>query len=145
MVVGIVDNTELAGGHTVNGLCGMHHVAVCRWFQGGRDEFRGVANLQCDVRWRLLPVDAVERLDGEVLLVGRRRVVAVRDIDDVLSDVFLHDKPRTATQSHALALSDGVKPVAFMLADEFACLQFDDVARQLAQIAAQVVVIVDFA
>ena len=46
----------------------------------------------------------------------------MRDVDDVLQDVFLHDKPRTATQSHAFALADGVEPVAFVLADDLARL-----------------------
>ena len=87
----------------------------------------------------------MERHDGEVLLVGRRRVVAMRDIDDVLQDVFLDDEPRTATQSHAFALADGVEPVALVLANEFACLQLYDIAWQFTQIAAQVVVVVDFA
>ena len=142
----VVYDAELAGGNAVDGGCGMYHIAaVAHSFQGGGKEFGGVANLQRDVFGWQLAVDAMEAHNGEVLLVGRRRVVAMRDIDDVLLDVFLDDEPRTATQSHAFALADGVKPVALVLANEFACLQLYDIAWQLAQIAAQVVVIVDFA
>ena len=54
------------------------------------------------------------------------------DVDDVLADVFLDDKPRAAAQSHALALADGVKPVALVMANEFARLQFHHVAGQFA-------------
>ena len=86
----------------------------------------------------------VEVSDGEVLLVGRFWVVAVRNVDNVLLNVFLDHKPRTATKSHAFALSNGVEPVALVMADELACLQLDDVARQFAQIATEVVVIIDF-
>ena len=119
----VVYDAELAGGNAVDGGGGMYHIAtVAHSFQGGGKEFRGVTNLQRDVRWGHLAVDAMERHDGEVLLVGRRRVVAMRDIDDVLQDIFLDDEPRTATQSHAFALADGVKPVALVLADDLARL-----------------------
>ena len=69
----------------------------------------------------------------------------MRNVDNVLLNVFLDHKPRTATKSHAFALSNGVEPVALVMADELACLQLDDVARQFAQIATEVVVIIDFA
>ena len=104
-----------------------------------------MANLQRDVCWWQLSVDAMERHDGEVLLIGCLWVVAVGDIDDVLLDVFLDDKPRAATQSHAFSLSDGVEPVALVLADKFSRFQLYYVARQLTQIATQLVVVVDFA
>ena len=152
MVMGVVDYAELTRCHTMNRLGSMDHVAVgcwllavSYWLQGGRDEFRGVTDFQRDVCWRQLSIDAVERHDGEVLLVGRLWVVAMRDIDDVLQNVFLDNKPGTSTQSHAFSLSDGVEPVAFVLADNFPCLQLYDVARQLTQIATQVVVVVDLA
>lgn len=119
----VVYDAELAGGNAVDGGGGMYHIAtIAEGFQGGGQEFGGVANLQRDVRWWQLAVDAMERHDGEVLLVGRRRVVAMRDIDDVLLDVFLDDEPRTATEAHAFALADGVEPVAFVLADDLARL-----------------------
>ena len=70
--------------------------------------------------------------NGKILLVGCRRIVAVRHIDDVLFDVFLDDEPRSASQSHTLALTDGVKPVTFVLTDFLARFQFHHVARQFA-------------
>ena len=81
---------------------------------------------------RQLPVDAVEVAYGEFLLVGRLRVVAVGNIDNILFYVFLHHKPWSASEAHALALTDGVEPVATVLAYQFARLQFNDIARQFA-------------
>ena len=85
--------------------------------------------LQCNIRWRQLAVDAMEVADGEILLVGRLRVVAMRHVDDILLRVFLDDEPRAATQSHPLTLSDGVEPMAFVLPDLLASLQFYQIAR----------------
>lgn len=146
MALTIVDDAELAGGYAVNGGVGVHHVGALagRLYAGGQ-ELGGVANLQRDVCGGQLPVDAVEVADGEVLLVGCLRVVAVRDIDDVLVDVLLDDKPGTSTKAHALALSDGVEPVASVLSYLAPRLQLQNVAGHLAQVAAQVVVVVDLA
>ena len=82
----------------------------------------------------------VERL--AILLVG---VVSAADVDSVVSHVLLHHIPRSAAQPQALALTDGVEPESAMLADFLACLQLDDVALLLAQMAADEVVVVDFA
>ena len=71
----------------------------------------------------------MERHDGEVLLIGCLWVVAVRHINDVLLNVFLDDKPWATAQSHAFTLSDGVEPVTFVLANEFASLQLNHIAR----------------
>ena len=87
----------------------------------------------------------MEVANGEVLLVGCLWVVAMRDVDNVVLNVFLDNKPRTSAQPHALSLSVGVEPVPFVVSDEFASLQLYDVALLLSQIAAQVVVIIDFA
>ena len=67
----------------------------------------------------------------------------MRDIDDILCYILLDDKPRTATQPHAFALADGVKPVTFMLADELARLQFYHVTLLFSEITSQVVVVVN--
>ena len=123
----VVDDAELAWRHAVDRFSGMHHVlAVVDQFQPCWQKFGGVANLDGDIShtrgltlcvvYGELSVDAVEVADGEMLPVGRGRVVAVGDVDDVLLDVFLHDKPRAATQSHTFALSNGVEPVSLVMA-----------------------------
>ena len=90
-----------------------------------------MTNLQRHLgRWQLT-IDAVEAVDGEILLVGRLRVIAVGDIDDIAVDVLLDDKPRSATKAHTLALANGVEPVATVTADDTAGLQFHDITWQL--------------
>ena len=123
---------------------GVNHItAVALLLQAGGQVLRRVANLQRDTLWRQLTVDAVEVVDGEVLLVGRLRVVAVTDVEHVLSHVLLHYKPRAAAEAHTLALADGVKPQSLVLTDALAGLQLDDVAGLFAKIATDIFVIVD--
>ena len=133
MMLVVVDDAELAWGDAMNRRIGVNHITTfAQTLQFGRQVFGRVANLQRDIRWGQLSVDAVEVHNRKVLLIGCRRVVAVRHIDDVLFDVFLDDEPRTTTQSHTLALTDGVEPVAFVLSYFLASLQFYHVARKFA-------------
>ena len=53
----------------------------------------------------------------------------MRNVKNILSDILLHNKPRTASETHALALSDGVEPQSFMLSDTLASLQLNDITR----------------
>ena len=146
VVVSIIDDTELPWGHTMDGLRGMYYILpVTCWLQSRWQEFGGMAYLQGNILGWQLPVDAVEADNGEVLLISCLRVVAMRYVDDVLLNVFLDDKPRSTTESHTFALSDGVEPVAAMLANLLACFQFDDVARLFTEIATDIVVVVDLA
>lgn len=55
-----------------------------------------------------------------------------------------HDEPGTAAEEETFALSDGVKPVAAVGAEDFASLELDDFALALAEVAAYEVVVVDF-
>ena len=111
MVTGVVDNAELARGNTMDGRLGMDCIAtVAEGLETGGKVLGGVAYLQRDVLGRQHAVDAVEVMDGEVLLVGGSGVVAVTDVEDILRYVLLDDEPRTATEPHALALADGVEP-----------------------------------
>ena len=71
-------------------------------------------------------------------------VVAVRDIKDVGLEVFFDHKPRSAAETEAFALTDGVKPITFVLSDLFAGFYFDHIARSLAQEATNEIVVVDF-
>ena len=62
-----------------------------------------------------------------------------------LSVVLLDDKPGTSAKAQSLALTNGVEPESLVLANLLARLQFYDIARLLAQVATDVVVVVDFA
>ena len=123
--------------------------------QGARDVFGGVADFEGDGGWPQCAGDMrrpskgvlgepVEVVDGEGGLVGGGGVVAVGDVEDVVGDVFFDDEPGAAGEAHALALADGVEPEAFVLADATTCLEFDDIARVLAEVATDIVVVVDF-
>ena len=66
----VVDDTELTGCYAVNRLLCMYQIgAVARRLQGGRQELRCMTNLQCYRQRRQLSVDAVEVVDGEILLI----------------------------------------------------------------------------
>lgn len=84
-------------------------------------------------------------MDGEVLLVCCARFEALAHVQHVGSHILLHDIPRSAAESQSVSLSDGVKPQAAVLAYQFARLQLEHFAGSLAEIASDVVVIVDFA
>ena len=121
MVPCVVDHAELAGGDAVDGLCGVDDVGswlVGQGFECGGVEVGGVANLDSyptlgpfpitregsfDASRRQHAVEAVEVADEEVLLVGRRGVVAVGDVEDVLLHIFLHHKHGTATDATYVA------------------------------------------
>ena len=83
-------------------------------------------------------------MDRERLLVGGFRIIAMRDVKNIFTNIFLYDKPRAAGEAHAFALADGVEPEAFVLADATTCLEFDDIARVLSEVATDIVVVVDF-
>ncbi len=67
------------------------------------------------------------------------------DKENVLCHIFLHDEPRAAAEAEALTLADGVEPQSAVLTDDAASLQFHNVARLLAEVAAYVFVIIDIA
>ena len=73
----------------------------------------------------------MEIVDGEVLLISRLGIIAMGNVEDVVSDVLFDHKPRSATKPHTLSLTDGMKPQTLMLPDTLARLQFDDIARLL--------------
>ena len=70
-------------------------------------------------------------------------VVAVRDVEDVGFEIFLDHKPRATAETESFALTDGVEPVAFVLADLFAAFDLDDIARALTEKTTYEVVVVD--
>ena len=142
----VIDDAELTGGNTMDRRVSMNHIApIALRLEACRPVFRRMPYLQRDALWRQLTVNAMEIVYRELLLIGRRRVVAVTDVEDVLDDVLLDDEPRSAAEAHTLALADGVEPQPAVLADAAARLQLDDVAGLLAEVAAYVVVVVDLA
>ena len=68
--------------------------------------------------------------------------VTLDDVEDVLLHILLHHIPRTATQAKSLALSDGVEPVALVLAEHLARLNVDDIAFLFTQKLTNIVVVV---
>ena len=113
-------------------------------------DVRSVAVLEHDVNGAVDTLPRVARDEVHLVKVERAtvllgRAVAVRDVDDVVIDVLAHDIPRAAAQAQALALPDGVEPVAAVLAQLAPCLQLDDGAGTLAQVASDEVVIVNLA
>ena len=137
----------------MDGLFGVDHVfAVSERLDGGAEIVGRVAYLEgdagCGRQGETLAEgqgEGVEVAHPELLAVGRGGVVAVGDVEDVALDVFLDDKPRSAAETQALALTDGVEPQAAVPADELAGCQLDDVAGLFAKVAAQIVVVVDLA
>ena len=84
----------------------------------------------------------VEVVYGKVLFVSRLRVVAMTHVENVVLYVLLDYKPRSATESQALALAYSVKPKSAMFADAFARFHLYDVARTLAKVSAYVFIVV---
>ena len=147
----VVHNAELARRHALDKLVGVNYEAAFRGaFQGGRMVFGGVANLETYASRCAWSAPRVEReemevVDGEVLLVCCARFEALAYVQHVGNHILLHDIPRSAAEAQSVSLSDGVKPQAAVLAYQFARLQFEHFAGSLAEIASNVVVIIDLA
>ena len=77
--------------------------------------------------------DEVAGLHTDVLTVLVGGVIALTDQDDIATDVLLHDEPWAATQPEALALTDGVEPVALVLTEYLPRLTLDDEPFLLAE------------
>ena len=66
------------------------------------------------------------QVDDIAVLSGR--VVALRDIKNIVGYILLYDKPRSTAQEKTFALPNGVEPIAFVCAKHLSCLQFDNLA-----------------
>ena len=66
-------------------------------------------------------------------------------VEYVCRHVLLHRKPRSAAEAQSVTLADGVEPQSLVTAYLATGLQLHHVARQLAQVVAYVVVVVDLA
>lgn len=96
----VVNDTELAGGYAMYFLlamddigiisCGLHRSLV---------PLGSVAYLEGDALGKAGDGEVMEVVDGERLLVGCLGVVAMGDIEDIVGDILLDNKPWTATET----------------------------------------------
>ena len=126
----------------------MHEITLLGWFKRGRMVFGCVANFECHAlgqRGAGLRHEEMEVADGEILLVGSLRVIAFAHIENIVLHVFLDYEPRSAAKTQAMSLADGMKPESFMLPYPLPCLPLHHLTRLFAEIAPQIIVVVDFA
>ncbi len=144
MMIFIINYAELAWSYTMNCLFRMNHPsAIIEFFDSSRMILRCMTNLESYLLHRHFPGKEMEILQGEILLIGRLRVVAVTHVENILLHILLDYKPRSAAEAQSLALADGMEPQALVFADTLARLQFNHVARFFAQVPADVIVIVN--
>lgn len=87
--------------------------------------------------------DEMEVDEVEFLTVEAVAGVGVGNVDDVAINVFVHHKPRTASEAKALALADGVEPIALVLTYDVACFALDNGSLTGTEEGADIVGIVD--
>ena len=152
-VVAVVDYSKLSGSYALDGFKAFENVFAApgtgRARKQSRRESRRVAvfethlhgiaatgpRVACDE----VHLGEVQRV--AVLLVG---AVALRNVNDVVVDIFAYHVPGSAAEAETLALAYGVEPVAAVLAELAARLKLDNRPRTFAEMAAYEVVVVDF-
>ena len=163
-MIGVVEDAELTGGDAVDGGVGVDDESVgSGLLQGSGEVLGGMANLEGDrepgslgvgatgiqgIREACTPLrglggEPVHVMDGKIRLIGRCRIVAMRDIKDVVGDILFDNKPRTSGEAHAFALANGMEPESTMLTDATTGLQLDDITRLFAEVTTDIVVVVD--
>ena len=106
---------------------------------------RSVTYLESDTLGKLGNSEEMEVVDGEVLLIGCLRVVAMGDIENVALYIFLDNKPWTATETQSLALTDGVKPQTLVGSYAATGIQFNNITGIVAEVSLDIIVVVDLA
>lgn len=79
-----------------------HPSAILQLLDGGWMILRCMAYLESDLLHRYLTSEEVEIVQGEVLLVGCLRVIAVTHVEDIVLHVLLDNKPRTTAKPKPL-------------------------------------------
>lgn len=102
-----------------------------------------MANLERYFLHRHLAGEEMEILKGEILLVRRLRVVTMTHVENIVLHILLYHEPRTAAEAQTLALTDGMEPQTLVATDALARLHLNHIARVLAQVSADVIVIVN--
>src|SRR5574344_1094184 len=130
----VIYDTELSRRNTMNRFLRMNHInTIHTKFQRCRQILRCVAYLDAHLhtvtrfmqvlsRHNPLPFRRIPRITGkEVHVVYREMrfvcsilVIAVRHEEDVLLEVFLHRKPRSATKAETMALPGRMEPKSFV-------------------------------
>lgn len=82
--------------------------------------------------------------EEELAAVLLPRVISVGHENNVFLNVFLDNKPRTATEAEALSLADGVKPIAVMSANLAPRFKLNDIAFLLSEELAEKTAVIDF-
>ena len=142
----VINHTELTGSYAVDLLlamddigiisCGLHRCLM---------PFGSVAYLEGDALGKAGDGEVMEVVDGERLLVGCLGVVAMGDIEDIVGDILLDNKPWTATKTKSLALTYGVKPQTLVATYAATSLQLDDISGIVAEITLDVIVVINLA
>ena len=78
-------------------------------------------------------------MNREGLLIGSFRIIAMRDVKNIVTNIFLYDKPWTTTKAHALSLANGMKPQAFMLSDASSRLEFNHFSRLFTKVTTDII------
>jgi len=102
-----------------------------------------MANLERYFLHRHLAGEEMEILQWEILLVSRLRVVTMTHIQNIVLHILLNHEPRTTAEAQTLALTDGVEPQTLVATDALTRLHLNHIARLLAQVSADVIVIVN--
>lgn len=61
-------------------------------------------------------------------------MIVIGNVDKVPFDVFFDYKPGAAGEFNPLALADGVKPIAFVMADDFLSVNIDQITGFFSQV-----------
>ena len=150
MVILIVDHAVLAGSDTLYLLVRLNAVEVADTSDVAMRELRRVTDLEgnlfhvVELAPRILS-DKIKAVHIDGLAILRLRIVAIGDVDDVTTNVLLDHKPRATTQAQSLTLSDGMKPIAVVLTQHLAGLQFHDLTRTLTQVTLYKLIVIDLA
>lgn len=146
VVLLVVDNAELSRRNAMYWRIGINaENAVTLADYGGWQIVGSMAYLErYALHWHLAGKE-MEVVDMKCLLVCRLGIVALADVKNVFRHVFPYRKPWTFAKTETLALANGVEPQTLMLPQTPSCLQLNDVAGILAEIAAQIVVVVNLA
>lgn len=140
----IINYAELAWSYTMNCLFRMNHPsAIIEFFDSSRMILRCMSNLEGYLLHRHFPGKEMEVLQWEILLISRLRVITMTYIQNIVLHILLDDEPRTATKAQSLALTDGMEPQSLMFANALSGLHLNHIARVLAQISADVIIIVN--
>ena len=143
----MINHPKLPGRHARDGHIGNDvGTAFCKTNRAV-GELRLVPNLEAnpltinELQGWIHRLQVAQRDDIGVL---RHGVVALRHIYNIIRDVFLHHEPRSTAETETLALPDGVEPKTLVTTQLLARFHLHDVARHLANVFADIVVVVDF-